>query len=862
MESPKQAFLSASEVQTALQKAVGPNATLKGYTLKPVSQKVGFMGEHFNVLVEYQESRISYQTSFFVKRVPDAKLLRDFISKFGLFAKEREMYEKLLPMMCKALKVSKLPVPDCFIISDENYLLFEDLLRAGYKLRDKNQYLEMADCKALIEAVAQLHAGSVAIEAKTGKMMAFHMRNYDKVGKANEKSDDLDIAASWHAASLASTLGLILKMDEFKNRVAQVPKEKLLLKLSKAWDDGAEMASGFSSKFANVLSHGDLWLNNMLFKDDPSGQVKATLIDFQTYKYAPPVLDILSFLHLNASRKFRQNHQSELLKFYHSTLVKILLKANVNPDLAPSLEELEKSAFDLRLAGIFIAVKYMPTALKTEVTPAEQHLSAAERDGIPQEYIRDSSDLIIQSFGSSPTMKTRMTEAIEENPNKYIKVQPQDNNFQTMRNSSAVAMESPKQAFLSASEVQTALQKAVGPNATLKGYTLKPINGGERVGYFGEHLIVQVQYQESRISHQTSFFVKRVPEANSFRSFISKFGIFAKEREIYEKLLPMMCDALKIMKLPAPDCLIICDDQYLVFEDLLRAGYKMRDKNEYLKLADCKALIEAVAQLHAGSVAIEAKTGKIMAFHMKNHHEVLFVKEKRADLDIAASWHAVSLASTLGLILKMDEFKDKVAQVPKEKLSQKLSKAWDDSAEMASGFSAKFTNVLSHGDLWLNNMLFKNEPSGQVKATLVDFQNYRYAPPVLDILSFLHLTTSRKFRQNHQSELLKFYHSTLVKILLKANVNPDLAPSLEELEKSAFSLRLFGIVIAVRYMPTALKTEFTPAEQQLSAAEKDGIPQEYIRDSSDLIIRSFGSSPTMKTRMTEAIEELIDFLDL
>ncbi|CAB3368316.1 Hypothetical predicted protein [Cloeon dipterum] len=427
-------------------------------------------------------------------------------------------------------------------------------------------------------------------------------------------------------------------------------------------------------------------------------------------------------------------------------------------------------------------------------------------------------------------------------------------------------MASPREQLLSVGEVQTALKKAVGPNATMRSYTVKLLGAG-KLGYMGEHGLVQVEYQESRITYQatnrTSFFIKRVPDRKIFKDFIINFGLFAKEREIYEKLLPMMCKSLKISRMPAPECYVICDEKYLVLEDLNRAGYKLKDKNDCLDLAHCKAVFEAVALLHAGGIAIEAKTGKMMAFHMKYNHEIVIVKENRAPLDISAYWNAASLVTTFGLLTKMDEFKERLADISKEKLLKRLRKVWDEITEIAAGFSAKFTNVLSHGDLWINNIMFKSEDNKAVKAILVDFQTYRYAPPVLDLLSFLHFTTSRKFRWNHQSELLKFYHSTLVKILLKANVNADLAPSLEELEKSAYDLRVLGIGLAVRYLPTVLKQEVTPEHQhQMSAAEKDGMPQEFIRDSTDLIIRSFARSPVMRSRVLEAMVELVDFLEL
>jgi hypothetical protein len=360
-----------------------------------------------------------------------------------------------------------------------------------------------------------------------------------------------------------------------------------------------------------------------------------------------------------------------------------------------------------------------------------------------------------------------------------------------------------QKSLLGHGEVQTALKKAAGPSATLKSFQVRPL--GKHVGFMGEHSILEVEYQEARISYQAmnriTFFIKRVPDVKTLRDFIVRFGLFTKEREMYEKLLPMMSQALRISKMCVPDCHLIKDKDYMIFENLGASGFKMHNKLELLNLDQCKAVIEAVAQLHAGSIAIEAKSGKLMSFHMENHQEVCFSKDKQVSNNITAYWHIASQETTLHLILKIEELRSRASKVSKEMLRQKIAREWDRSADMASGFSATFENVLSHGDLWINNFMFKQTPGSQWKVVLVDFQTYRYAPPMLDLLTILHLTTDRKFRWNHQSELIKFYHKTLSKMLEKAEVNLDLAPPLEELERSAFEMRNFGIAIAARYKP-------------------------------------------------------------
>lgn len=354
--------------------------------------------------------------------------------------------------------------------------------------------------------------------------------------------------------------------------------------------------------------------------------------------------------------------------------------------------------------------------------------------------------------------------------------------------------------LLSPGDVQVALRNAAGPSVILKSYKVRSLDG--KVGFMGEHSILEVEFQEASVSYPPTkwitFFIKRVPDVKTLRDFILRFGLFTKEREIYEKILPMMMQALKVSQMCVPDCYLIKDESYMIFEDIGAKGFKMHNIFERLSLQQCKAVIEAVAQLHAGSIAIEAKTGKLMSFHMKNHQDTVFSTDKMVSNNLAAYWHNSSQKTTLSLIYKTEELQERVSKLPKDILSQKITQMWDTASVMAAGFSTKFANVLSHGDLWSNNIMFKETSGGQWRSILVDFQAFRYAPPVLDLLSLFHLTTNRKFRCNHQAELIKFYHKMLLKNLQTAEVNPDLAPSLEELEKSAFEMKLFGVAIAAR----------------------------------------------------------------
>lgn len=68
--------------------------------------------------------------------------------------------------------------------------------------------------------------------------------------------------------------------------------------------------------------------------------------------------------------------------------------------------------------------------------------------------------------------------------------------------------------------------------------------------------------------------------------------------------------------------------------------------------------------------------------------------------------------------------------------------------------------VLCHGDLWINNLMFK---SNDVK--LIDLQSMRYTSLVIDIQHLIYSSTESDVRLKHYDEIISIYHKYLIKHL-------------------------------------------------------------------------------------------------
>lgn len=92
----------------------------------------------------------------------------------------------------------------------------------------------------------------------------------------------------------------------------------------------------------NVLVHGDLWTNNIMFKGN-----QTRLLDYQLSLHGPPILDFIQLVFSSANGEIIKGHFDELLKHYHTNLLSNLKLLEYKKKL-PTMTDLHLSLYENR----------------------------------------------------------------------------------------------------------------------------------------------------------------------------------------------------------------------------------------------------------------------------------------------------------------------------------------------------------------------------------------------------------------------------------------------------------------------------------------------------------------------------------
>lgn len=163
--------------------------------------------------------------------------------------------------------------------------------------------------------------------------------------------------------------------------------------------------------------------------------------------------------------------------------------------------------------------------------------------------------------------------------------------------------------------------------------------------------------------------------------------------------------------------------------------------------------------------------------------------------------------------------------------------------------------VICHGDLWINNLMFRYDECDRVEdVKFVDLQTLRYTSPVIDILHFLYTSTEYDVRRQHFDQLIDDYVESLHATLVSYRCGESGVESVEMLRATILGemrqRSLYGLGICMWLMPAVTfdpnnvpnldeitMDDFTSANQETAMTQMQTI--EYHMRMKDTAIEFF-----------------------
>lgn len=295
------------------------------------------------------------------------------------------------------------------------------------------------------------------------------------------------------------------------------------------------------------------------------------------------------------------------------------------------------------------------------------------------------------------------------------------------------------------------LEKLLSVNRTqykILGINLTNISS-ESKGFLGEHLHLNIKIFWNKLNQQESYklFVKSIPALHEWKSYIQNIGVFEKELQFYSQIDKLT----RYSSLPwSPKCYHIIDNRALIMEDLELKKYHTANHREFFELKYVEEMVKTLAIFHASSLIYDQLHGNIAKDFGNIVAECGYISDSKS---IRGKWLRSNCNAFLCLIKLLPNYD--------LDHSQKLEKMLYLIPEYIKP-SKTIPNVINHGDLWCNNIMFHSETH---RAILIDFQFCRLAIPTHDLFVALYTTTSFDFREKHLPYILDMYYQTFSKEL-------------------------------------------------------------------------------------------------
>lgn len=193
-------------------------------------------------------------------------------------------------------------------------------------------------------------------------------------------------------------------------------------------------------------------------------------------------------------------------------------------------------------------------------------------------------------------------------------------------------------------------------------------------------------------------------------------------------------------------------NECLLLEDLSLRGFSTIDRKTGVMTAEHVHLVmQGLAKFHAISFALKDQQPKQFHELTTNLDEVIILKSN-IQLRYYMNFHSESVFNAVSaeedLLAKIKEFYKK--------------DALDILADCVDLDATGPASVITYGDVWQNNTMFKYDVNGKpIETSFVDWQVVRHSSPMIDVAFFIFCSTTKEVRDVHYNKFLNTYHDTL-----------------------------------------------------------------------------------------------------
>ncbi|KAH8307632.1 hypothetical protein KR044_006405 [Drosophila immigrans] len=317
------------------------------------------------VRIEVELTDNTVKSHSYMMKVPhESDNMQAMLESANFFPVENDAYLNILPKFEALYKAKGLQItfsPRAFKFTEsiklepklENTVVMYDLGQDGYKNVNRLEGVDFQQTKFVLQKMAQYTAAGAQYFRVFGPYTDRLMQGM--LGKESENS----------MAVFQKVLEPLQRcfLDNLKNyKDCEKYRPKLVKVFAELKNTLPKLDKYDSSEF-NGLIHGDCWINNLLFKFKPNGDLDdMRFVDFQMPRYGHPSPDLFQFLITSVHINHKLKDFDYFISYYHDKLIEHLRLLEYDQPF-PTLRDLHIKLYKYGIWAVISSLMALPVVL-------------------------------------------------------------------------------------------------------------------------------------------------------------------------------------------------------------------------------------------------------------------------------------------------------------------------------------------------------------------------------------------------------------------------------------------------------------------------------------------------------------------